>query len=136
SLESFSWGVTQVGNVAAGAGRGTGKVDPGDFNIIKSIDKASPSLFAACAAGAHTPLMTVVLRKAGGTQLEYLKYKFSDVMVSSYQTQGSPQGDALPSEQVSFTYGKIEISYTPQDAKGGAAGAVGAGWDFQKNVKV
>jgi type VI secretion system secreted protein Hcp len=135
-LESFSWGVANAGAGYAGsAGRATGKASPSDFSVVKKIDKSSPDLFSACASGKHTPTMTVTVRKAGGTPLEYLKYKFSDVMVSSYQAGGSSAGD-LPVETVSFNYAKVEISYVPQDAKGGGMSPVGTGWDFSQNVKV
>jgi type VI secretion system secreted protein Hcp len=135
-IESFSWGVANMGAGYAGsAGRATGKSSPSDFSIVKKIDKASPDLFAACASGKHTKEMLVTLRKAGGTPLEYLTYKFSDVMVSSYQAGGSSGGD-LPVESISFNYAKVEIKYTPQDSKGAGMSPVGTGFDFSLGVKV
>jgi type VI secretion system secreted protein Hcp len=135
-IESFSWGVANMGAGYAGsAGRATGKSSPSDFSIVKKIDKASPDLFAACASGKHTKDMLVTLRKAGGTPLEYLTYKFSDVMVSSYQAGGSSGGD-LPVESISFNYAKVEIKYTPQDSKGAGMSPVGTGFDFSLGVKV
>jgi type VI secretion system secreted protein Hcp len=135
-LESFSWGVSNAGAGFAGsAGRATGKSSPSDFSVVKKIDKATPDLFAACASGKHTKVMTVTVRKAGGKPLEYLVYKFADVMVSSYQAGGS-SGSDLPMETISFNYAKVEISYVPQDAKGAGMSPVGTGWDFSQNVKV
>jgi type VI secretion system secreted protein Hcp len=135
-LESFSWGVANAGAGYAGsAGRATGKSSPSDFSIQKKIDKASPDLFAACASGKHTPTMVLTVRKAGGEPLEYLVYKFADVMVSAYQAGGSAGGD-LPVESVSFNYAKVEISYVPQDKTGKGMSPVGTGWDFSSNKKV
>jgi len=135
-LDSFSWGVANSGAGYAGsAGRGTGKSSPTDFSIVKKVDTSSPGLFAACASGQHTKSMIVTVRKAGGTALEYLVYKFHDVMVSSYQAGGSSMGD-IPQENVSFNYAKVEISYVPQDSKGAAKSPVGTGWDFSQNLKV
>lgn len=136
-LESFSWGVANTGAGYAGsAGRATGKSSPTDFSVMKKIDKSSPDLFAACASGKHTAEMIVTVRKATGDKpLEYLVYKFNDVMVSSYQAGGSSGGD-LPVETVSFNYAKVQISYVPQDAAGKGMSPVGTGWDFSKNVKV
>ena len=111
------------------------KASPSDFSIVKKIDKSSPDLFAACASGKHTKVMTVTVRKAGGKPLEYLVYKFSDVMVTSYQAGGSSQGD-LPVETVSFNYAKVEIKYVPQDSKGAGMSPVGTGYDFSLNKKV
>ena len=39
-----------------------------------------------CANGAHIKEGNFVVRKAGGTQLEYLKIKLTDVLVSSFKT--------------------------------------------------
>jgi len=135
-VESFSWGVTNSGAGYAGsAGRATGKATPSDFTVMKKIDKSSPDLFAACASGKHTPTMVLTIRKAGGTPLEYLKYKFHEVMVSSYQAGGSAGGD-LPTESVSFNYAKVEIEYVAQDSKGAGMSPVGTGYDFSANKKV
>jgi len=137
NLLSYSWGVANTaGGVSAAGGRGAGKASPSSFAIMKRSDVASPSLFQACATGLHSKEMTVTVRKAGGDQLEYLTYKFTDVMVSSYQSNGSPGGDDVPIESVSFDYGKVEIKYMPQDATGKAGSPVGAGYDFAAMKKV
>jgi type VI secretion system secreted protein Hcp len=137
AVQSFAWGVSNAGSAYAtgGAGHGAGKASAASFSVMKAVDKASPDLFLSCATGKHVKDMLVTIRKAGGTALEYLTYKMSDVMVSSYQVSGSAQGD-LPSESVSFDYGKIEIKYTPQDAKGAGVSPVGSGYDFATNQKV
>jgi type VI secretion system secreted protein Hcp len=134
-LLSFSLGATQAGTAGIGGGSGSGKVQLHDFQISKYFDKASPKLFEACATGKHTPKVVVVLRKAGGTQQEYLKYTFSDVLVSSISHSGSGS-DVLPTENVTMNYSKIEMEYKPQDEKGGLGGVVKAGWDAAKNTKV
>jgi type VI secretion system secreted protein Hcp len=136
-LLSYNWGVSNAaGGASAAGGRGAGKASPSEFQIVKLIDAASPSLFQACASGLHSKDMTVTVRKAGGQQLEYLSYKFYDVMVSNYQMNGHAQGGDLPMESVSFNYSKVEIKYTPQDATGKGMSPVGSGYDFAKMVKV
>jgi type VI secretion system secreted protein Hcp len=134
-LLSFSFGANQAGSAGVGGGSGVGKVQVHDFQFSKHFDKASPKLFEACATGKHTPKVTLVCRKAGGSQQEYLKYVFSEVLVSSITHSGSG-GDALPTENVSMNFSKIEIEYKPQDEKGGLGGVVKSGWDLAKNVKV
>ncbi len=134
-LLSFSFGATQPGSAGHGGGSGVGKVQVHDFQFSKYFDKASPKLFEACAVGKHTPKVTLVCRKAGGKQEEYLKVTLSEVIVSSIQNSGSG-GDSLPTESVSLNFSKIEIEYKPQDEKGGLGGVVKAGWDLTKNVKV
>ncbi len=134
-LESFSWGETQSGVVGPGGGA-AGKVQMQDFHFVKRLDQASPKLFLACASGQHIKLATLVARKAGKGQQEFLIYKFSDLLVSSYQTGGSAHGDLLPMDQVSFNFGRIEVEYRPQKADGSLAPPIKAGWDVKQNKSI
>lgn len=134
---SFHWGATNTGMGGHGSGGGSGKVQVHDFSFIKKIDKASPVLFMKCCTGEHTKEGTFVVRKAGGTQLEYLKIKFYDILISSVRPGGSSQGsDDIPLEEVSLNFGKVEIDYQPQGADGKAAGGpVHGGWNLKENIK-
>jgi type VI protein secretion system component Hcp len=80
---NFTWGVAQTGVSATGGG--AGKVHVHDFTILKKTDASSPLLMLNCASGAHIKEANFVVRKAGGEQLEYLKIKLTDVLVSSYR---------------------------------------------------
>jgi type VI secretion system secreted protein Hcp len=135
-LLSWSWGASQTGTSAAGGGAGAGKVSMQDFNFVMQVNKATPKLILACASGEHIPQAVLTCRKAGGEQEEFLKYTFSDVLVSSYQTGGSGGSDIVPTEQVSLNYTKMEVEYKEQTEKGTLKGVVKAGWDMKKNVKV
>ena len=103
---SWSWGVTQA--ASGDVGTGAGKVQMQDFHFTKTVDKSSVQLFQACATGKHIPNVTFTARKKGSGQQEYMIVKFSDVMVSSYQTGGSA-GDPIPTESISLNYAKIEF---------------------------
>src|SRR3989338_10520822 len=85
---SWSWGETNAG-IRAGGGGGAGKVNMQDFHFTMHSSKASPKLMLAVATGKHLPQAILTVRKAGESQLEYIKIKLSDVMVSSYQIGGS-----------------------------------------------
>ncbi len=135
-LLSWSWGESQTGTMAAGGGGGAGKVAMQDFHFVMNVNKATPKLILSCASGEHFPKAVLTCRKAGKEQQEFLKYTFSDVLVSSYQTGGSGAGDIVPTEQVSLNYTKMEIEYKEQKADGSLGGAVKAGWDLKKNEKV
>ncbi len=134
-LLSYSFGATQPGSAGHGGGSGIGKVQMHDFHFTKYLDKASPKLFEACCTGKHTPKVTLVCRKAGGSQQEYLKVVLSDVIVSSIQNSGSG-GESLPTENGTLNFSKIETEYRSQDEKGNLGGAVKAGWDCSKNIKI
>lgn len=158
---SFSWGMSQTGVSATGGGGGAGKVHVHDITFHKKTDASSPVLFIHCASGAHIKEATLVVRKAGGIQLEYLKIKLTDVLVSSYKPQGTreitgntigvdsgaaaafgdgsvvPAADQIPTDQFTLNFAKIEFSYQPQGADGKAQGGpVMAGWDVKANQKV
>ncbi|MDP2999654.1 MAG: type VI secretion system tube protein Hcp [Bryobacterales bacterium] len=130
-LLSFSWGETQTGTHAGGGGGGGGKVSMQDFHFVMKTNKASPKLLLACATGDHIGEATLTCRKAGKDQQEFLKYKFSDLLVSSYQTGGSSSGDEIPMDQISLNYSKVEYEYREQQPDGTLAGPVKAGYDLK-----
>jgi type VI secretion system secreted protein Hcp len=134
-LESWSWGETNSGSSGHGGGAGSGKVSMQDFHFVMKINKASPKLLEACATGQHIKSCLFTARKAGGDQHEFLKIKFTDVLISSYQTGGS-NGSTDIIEQISFNFSKIEQEYKEQKADGSLGGAIKAGYDVKANKKV
>jgi type VI secretion system secreted protein Hcp len=132
-LVAFSWGVTEVGSSDHGGGGGAGKAHFQDFNFAMRLNKASPQLFLATASGKHIKEASLTVRRAGKAQLEYLKIKFTDVLVTSFQESG---GGEEPQESVSFNFARIDVQYTPQDGTGKPGAVVQAGWDLTKNTKI
>jgi len=135
-IQSWSFGETQGGSHSAGGGGGAGKVVMQDFNFTMHTNKASAKLFLACANGEHIKSAILTCRKAGKEQQEYLKWTFSDLLVSSYQTGGSDQGGVLPVDQISLNFTKVEIGYKPQKADGTLDAENKSGYDLKKNQKV
>ena len=129
-IQSWSWGATQSGAHGFGGGGGAGKVQMQDFHFTMRVNKASPKLMLACANGEHIKDAVLTCRKAGKEQQEYLKIKFTDLLVSSYQTGGS-QGDVIPMDQISLNFSKIELEYKEQKADGTLGGATKAGYDLK-----
>ena len=134
-LEAFSWGETQSVSHAAGGGAGAGKVNVEDLNVVMKLNKASPLLFLACATGQHLKQAILTARKAGKAQVEFLVFKLSDVLVSSYHTSGS-SGDDTPIDQVAFNFARIAVEYRPQKDDGSLDLPVKAGWDVKAGKKV
>ena len=67
----------------------------------------------ACATGRHFPSATLTCRKAGGNQVEFLKIKLIDVLVSSYSIGGTPGGEAqVPDDTFSLNFAKVDFLYT------------------------
>ena len=119
---SFSWGVSQLVDQSAGRSgkdRSVGKSEFSSFNIMKLMDKASQTLLLACATGKHFPGGLFVARKAGERQqVEYLKIKLTDILVSSLQQSGSAGGDDVPMESLSLNFSRVDFGFVEQDEKG------------------
>jgi type VI secretion system secreted protein Hcp len=131
-LVSFGWGVTQSGR-GSGSGSGAGRAQFKAFEFLMRVNKASPQLFLATVSGKHIKEASLSVRRAGKAQLEYLKIKFTDVLLTSFAQAGA--ADA-PDEMVAFDFAKIELEYTAAQASGASAGVIKAGWDLAKNLKI
>jgi len=112
---SFSWGVHNATS-RGGSGGGSGKATAEDFTFTHLVDKASPALMLACAAGKHISQAQLTVRKAGGDKTEYMKVKLSDCFVSSVapQFQKEDQSD-LALESFTFNFVKIDFTETAND---------------------
>lgn len=130
---SWSWGMAQSSMQGTGAGRGAGKVSVDNLTFSHYLDKASPVLMRLCCSGDHVPEANLVMRLAGGKQLEYLKIKLEEVLISNVSVSGGAGDKAT--ESVSLSFAKVKVDYYPQNAKGALDAAVPYGWDMQKNVK-
>ena len=135
-LESWSFGGANSGSFSSGGGGGSGKVALHDFSFTKKVDKSTPKLFTAHATGEHLKTATLTARKAGKDQQEFLTVTLSPIIVSSYTNSGAAGSDIIPTESISFNFGKIELKYKPQKADGSLAAEVTGGWDVTTNKKV
>ena len=132
---SFSFGETQSRPSGTGAGGGAGKVKMSEFSFTARTTKASPQLFLSCAQGKHLKEAILTVRKAGGSQQEYLIIKLNDVLVSAYSL-GSGEGESGPHDAFSLNFVKLSYDYKPQKADGSLDAPVHAGWDLSKNMKI
>lgn len=130
---SWSWGAAQHGTAALGGGMGAGKVSMHDFNFNMYMGKASTKLMDACATGKHIPDATLTARKAGGKPYEYLKIKFTDLLVSSYQTGGQSEG-GVPLENIAMNFSKVQVEYFEQKKTGEVSNAGTFKYDVKKNT--
>ena len=125
---SWSWGVSQTGTMGHGGGGGAGKANFNDLSIMHAVDKASPVLMTKCATGEHIKEATLVSRKAGKGQQEYLIVKMNDILITSVQPSGSSEH---PMESVSMQFSKIDFEYKPQKEDG----SLDAGVHFKYDIK-
>ncbi|MGJ7578653.1 Hcp family type VI secretion system effector [Variovorax sp. RHLX14] len=130
---SFSWKVLQESTMHAGSGGGAGKATVEDLEFEHYIDRSSPNLMKYCLTGKHVQEAVLTVRKAGGAPLDYLKFTFSDVIVTSVQPFGSNSDDLRVRERVRLSFSKIKQEYAVQNAQGGSGGAVTAAYDIKGN---
>ena len=131
-LVSFSFGASNPSSIGIGAGGGVGAVDIQSFTFEKHTDAASAEMFKACCAGNHFPTAKVTLYKAGGTggPLDYLIFDFEEVYVDSIEWTGS-EAIGIPTEMVSFSFGKVSVTYNQQDSAGAKSGSFMGSWDVR-----
>ena len=94
-----------------------------DLAFTKTLDRASPLLLANAVSGMTIPTATLVARKAGAQQLEFLKVELKDVVITSIQDGAS--GDS-PFEQVTIGFGTLTLQYRFQRPDGTLADAAPA----------
>src|SRR4051812_24055285 len=81
-VQSFNWGEQSItSGTPGGGGGGAGKVVASELRYSAQTSRASPALMLACATGEHIKQATLVARRSGKTQLEFLTMTFSDVRV-------------------------------------------------------
>ena len=129
-IESFSWGASSPGTT--GGGGGTGRVTMEDFSFTTPVTRASPKLFQACVDRRRIRTALLTVRRSGGQQQDFLKVTMSDVQISDWNQMS---GAELPTDQVSMSFGKVEIAYTGQRPDGTPGDTVTAGWD-SKNTTI
>jgi len=131
---AYSLGVTQTSTIGSTTGHGQGKVKFNEFHIVKPTDSSTSKLMQAVSTGQHFKKGTLVVRKAGGDQQEYLTYTLTNPFVTSVQSSSGPAG-TLTDEMVSLDCEEIKIEYGAQNADGSIGGKVQGGYNFAKQKK-
>jgi type VI secretion system secreted protein Hcp len=131
---AWSFGGSNPSSIGIGTGGGAGRANLQDISLTKYVDAASPGLFQAMCSGKHFPEGTLSIYKAGGGKpLKYLELKFKEMFPSSVSTGGSGGEDRL-TENVTFAFAKVTITYQPQKEDGTSAGNIVGSWDIEKNT--
>jgi type VI secretion system secreted protein Hcp len=129
---AWSWGASQSGSAHVGGGAGAGKVNVNDLSFTKWVDKASPVLMKHVCTGQHIAECKLVVRKAGGSPIEYIIITMKEVLITSLSTGGSGGEDRL-TENVTLNFAMFQLDYVPQAAAGTAEAAITATWNIQTN---
>ncbi len=135
---SFSHGVSMPLTFgASNTSRAHGRVQHQDFTISKYVDITSPVLNLLCSGGDDIKSITLHCFKADANStkpIEFLKYTLESCIVTSVAVGG---GADMPTETVTFNYGKITWDYIKQGPAAGGAnkGTMSKSWDLSKNVE-
>jgi type VI secretion system secreted protein Hcp len=114
---SWSWGMQAKPSL--GGGTASGKATINDLRIVKRVDSASTALMLALRTNEPIQKAVLTLRKAGKSQLEYMKVTIEQGRVTALNIDGGdPNGTADVVERVSFSFNKIEVEYVPQGKDG------------------
>jgi len=116
---SWSWGM-EVKTSLGGTGR---RASVHELKIVKRIDSASTALMSALRSNEVIVKAVLTMRKAGKTQLEFLKITIEQGRVTGLQIEAGDKGGGSDLfEHISFVFNKINVEYTPQGPDGQARG--------------
>ena len=134
-LMSWGFGCSQIAQGEFGGGQGTaGRVSAQDFHFTKMMCKAGPKIVQYLFSGEHIKKVKVTARRiglTGGQPLDYLIWEFEDVVISSHSYSG-PSSE-VPTESISFRFGKMKVNYRAIKTDGNPEGAISGGWDLRAN---
>lgn len=100
--------------------RTKGETSLGDLVLVRQLDKSSPKLQEACAAGNFFGEVEIhFCSTVKGKEEPYLKYKLKNAIITSYSFHGNSSGEPLPSEEVTVNFTEVEWVYTVLDPKTG-----------------
>ncbi|MBY8603871.1 MAG: type VI secretion system tube protein Hcp [Burkholderia sp.] len=122
---AWDWSADQQSNAYTG-----GKRTVNDLTIEHYVDRASPILMLHCLKGNHIESAVLVVRKAGGIPLEYLRITMDKVLITRINSSAN-LNMVRPREEVQLSFARIHQEYVVQNAQGGSGGAVAAGYDFK-----
>jgi type VI secretion system secreted protein Hcp len=115
-----------------------GKVSLSEIHITKFVDRASPGLFRATAAGGLYGRVNISFTKTQqgganpGSQVAYYKIELNDVFVSSVSISGS-DGNEQPTETLTLNYSAIRYTYIPFNQAGQPGQAIVSQWNQVTN---
>jgi type VI secretion system secreted protein Hcp len=119
---SWSWGMQA--RQSLGGGAATGKAAMRELKVVKRVDSASTALMSALRSNELILKAVLTLRKAGKSPLEYLKITIEQGRVTGLSIEAGSDGGADVHEDVTFSFNKITVEYTPQGPDGQGKGGM------------
>jgi type VI secretion system secreted protein Hcp len=101
------------------SGESTGAATVSELHVVKRVDLSSPTLMSFLRSRKPIPSAQLVVRKAGGTALEFFKIEMENVRVNGLRAE-SQSLELL--EQLRLGFQKVKVTYVPQGSTGGSGG--------------
>jgi type VI secretion system secreted protein Hcp len=114
---SWSWGLQA--SLDASTGQASGRRRLSELQIVKRVDRSSPTLMDFVKTNKPVKNVTLTVRKAGKTPLKYFTIELKDARVTSVKTESV---DAELVERVSLGFVEITVTYIQQDSTGAKGG--------------
>lgn len=110
-------------------GGSSGRRSLHDFHIVKSLDKASPRLFAASCNGesAGTAVFSTSRQAGDGSVHDFLKVTLAEVVIASVTISG--QAGEEPTEQLTLRFKSAGLTVAGAADAGACVPGPGAGQD-------
>ncbi len=129
---SFSWGASKPASLGSTQ---AGRASFGDIMIVKPVDKSSPRLYLACAAGQQFSTATLQGTRlvSGGLALlrvVYYEITLTNVIVSSIKPGNMNTSGTYPTEMVSMNFGKIRWTYRQYSPTGQLVAVIITSWNL------
>jgi type VI secretion system secreted protein Hcp len=130
-ISSWGWSVDNPASFKVGQGGQSTQANFSSIHVNKICDKASITLFKACATGKHIGSGKITCRKLDGdSKVDYLTIDLKDIMVTNVSWSGSGSEQILH-ETVSLVFAEFKQTYKLQQDTGDAGGATDFGFDIQ-----
>jgi type VI secretion system secreted protein Hcp len=114
---SWSWGMEAKPTLGGGGSRSKAIIR--ELKIVKRVDSASTPLMAALRSNEMITKAVLTQRKAGKNAVEFLKITIEQGRVTSLTIEAAPSAEVTALvENISFSFNKISVEYTPQGKDG------------------
>ena len=130
---TVNWNISVNVSPAGGAQKEASKPVFSDITWTQEQDKSFPALFSRISEGTIIKSAEIDFTTSGDKgQRVFFELDFDDVILTSLSL--SADANNLPAITGSFTYSKVEVTFIPQDNKGGNLSPISAEYDLATNA--
>ena len=127
---AFGFDMHTPTEMMTGTSRRRGDVVFEDIKLVKKIDKATPKLQEALAAGkVYSTVEIHFMKMIGSIEVTYLRYELKNVMVTSYLNTVDTCGVAQ--DVLTLNFEEVKMTYTELDEDGSSKGNVEWTWKVE-----